>query len=765
MAVKYGKKRSRQNTVLYTVVTALLLSIVFLAMVGNFYSRAEDEAYEMLHTQTKQIKDDLTLQLLSDRENLVSMANFAAKLYADGESYDIMLDSFKPIGLIANIGILTPEGIFITREGELDLGQSISFLAEANRGAYISGRVPDLTNEKVELVRSAVPIRVEDQTVGILYGIVRLDGLDGKYDKMAKELDAQLYVYETLSGDYVIDTVRDQLGNVSELKDRKYTNGNSYEAMKQTDKGFTSFISAYSGEELYLHYSPIEELGWTIMLARPESEVFAAAHSIFRMLLFTFLLMALIIVCYLAVLMRDAKNHSEVTTCASKIRKLLLELNQQQGNINTALKEMASFSKARSAFFFNADGEDYNYAFPNYVKVLLTGEDRRYFIAQILRYAAELHQINNASLSLMRIIPNAHLEKTNPEFYDFLRNHQIREISFASVIDKNNRVGILGTMNPKKSRKVRLLLEEIAFCFSIAFYNKSHLNKTEQAATTDSLTGVLNRVAYKKDLLELDADKAEQFTCIYIDVNELHLRNNRYGHAAGDEMLLYIANSLKELFYRHRVYRMGGDEFLIFVQGVELETVKTKLDLFMGQLKLKDYHVAIGVSHRTQNTDTEEMVREAEVRMYEAKAEYYQNKEQSVSKSVSQNYVQIETGIQEIDAMLSILKDHYHGIYRVSLDTDRARRILMPAYLGYQEKEDHFTQLLKKYVDELVDADFHRPLRGFMNYDSLKRQLSEGKTPRITFKKVNGEVVILSVYRLDETDENVANTLWVFAKD
>ena len=765
MAVKYGKKRSRQNTILYTVVTTLLLSIVFLAMIGNFYSRAEDEAYEMLHTQTKQIKDDLTLQLLSDRENLVSMANFAAKLYADGESYDIMLDSFKPIGLIANIGILTPEGIFITREGELDLGQSISFRAEANRGAYISGRVPDLTNENVELVRSAVPIRVENQTVGILYGIVRLDGLDGKYDKMAKELNAQLYVYETLSGDYVIDTVRDQLGNVSELKDRKYTNGNSYEAMEQTDKGFTSFISAYSGEELYLHYSPIEELGWTIMLARPESEVFAAAHSIFSMLLFTFLLMALIIVCYLAVLMRDAKNHSEVTTCASKIRKLLLELNQQQGNIHTALNEMASFSKARSAFFFNADGEDYNYVLPNYMKVLLTGEDRRYFIAQILRYAAELHQINNASLSLMRIIPNAHLEKTNPEFYDFLRNHQIREISFASVIDKNNRAGILGTMNPKKSREVRLLLEEIAFCFSIAFYNKSHLNKTEQAATTDSLTGVLNRVAYKKDLLELDADKAEQFTCIYIDVNELHLRNNRYGHAAGDEMLLYIANSLKELFYRHRVYRMGGDEFLIFVQGVELETVKTKLDLFMGQLKLKDYHVAIGVSHRTQNTDTEEMVREAEVRMYEAKAEYYQNKEQSVSKSVSQNYVQIETGIQEIDAMLSILKDHYHGIYRVSLDTDRARRILMPAYLGYQEKEDHFTQLLKKYVDDLVDADFHRPLMGFMNYDSLKRQLSEGKTPRITFKKVNGEVVILSVYRLDETDENVANTLWVFAKD
>ena len=34
-----------------------------------------------------------------------------------------------------------------------------------------------------------------------------------------------------------------------------------------------------------------------------------------------------------------------------------------------------------------------------------------------------------------------------------------------------------------------------------------------------------------------------------IDVNELHAVNNKYGHAAGDEMLLYIANTLKEVFY------------------------------------------------------------------------------------------------------------------------------------------------------------------------------------------------------------------------
>ena len=105
LAITYGKKKQRKHNVVYTVVTAVLICAVFLTMVNFFYVEAENEANEMLHLQTKQIKDDLTLQIKSDKENLVTMAHFAAKLYTDGESYDRMFESFEPIGLISNIGI------------------------------------------------------------------------------------------------------------------------------------------------------------------------------------------------------------------------------------------------------------------------------------------------------------------------------------------------------------------------------------------------------------------------------------------------------------------------------------------------------------------------------------------------------------------------------------------------------------------------------------------------------------------------------------
>lgn len=115
--------------------------------------------------------------------------------------------------------------------------------------------------------------------------------------------------------------------------------------------------------------------------------------------------------------------------------------------------------------------------------------------------------------------------------------------------------------------------------------------------------------------------------------------------------------------------------------------------------------------------------------------------------------------------MISVLKEHYNGIYRVSLETDEAHRILMPSYLGYKEDEENFSVLLTKYINDIVHSDFRRAVMSFLNYGAIKRQIAEGKTPSITYKKVNGETVILSVYKLNGDKENSKETLWVFARD
>ncbi|MBE7034498.1 MAG: hypothetical protein E7402_00025 [Ruminococcaceae bacterium] len=211
---------------------------------------------------------------------------------------------------------------------------------------------------------------------------------------------------------------------------------------------------------------------------------------------------------------------------------------------------------------------------------------------------------------------------------------------------------------------------------------------------------------------------------------------------------------------------MGGDEFLVFARDTSQDDIKQGIDMLTRQLEPMDYHVAVGMSYRTQNMNTEEMVREAEIRMYEAKAQYYQAKETKKALSDNDNrYVHTKTGILEIDTMISVMKEKYNGIYRVDLDTNKAHRILMPAYLGYNESEEHFSALLTKYIDDSVAPEFHRAIMSFLNYDALKRQLLEGKTPRTTYRKTNGDTVVLSVYKLCNEESAVNNTLWIFARD
>lgn len=765
MAIKYAKKRSKPRSVFYTIVTAVLLCAVFFTMVSYLYISAEEEAYENLHIQTKQIKDDIILQVTSDRENLYTMANFASKLYSDGESYDLMFESFKPIGLIEGIGILNSDNTFTTKSGTVSLDGMISFEEEKAKGAYISGRVQDIIRNDYELIRTTVPINVNGDTVGILYGVIDLGKITQKYSGMAQELDAQLFVYEKVTGDLVIDTVHDKLGNISFLKDRKYAKNYSYEEMISTDKGFTSFVSAYRDENMHLHYSTIDDIGWMIALARYDSQVFATTNILLSVLLLVFVCMLLIIGAYIMLLLTSEKNRNNVNECASDVRKQLIETSDERNNILESLITVCKFAKSRSVIFFDTNQDDYHCILEGYTGQVLQDDNKKILKTELFRYASELYRTKQLSVVVMEIKTDKHLKGANGEFYDFLKKNEIQNVLFSAVINKANHITILGVINSKHNTMVKLLLEKVVACFAIALYNKNHLAKTEYTAMTDGLTGVLNRAAYKESVAKIDKQNPLDFACVYFDVNELHICNNNYGHAAGDEMLIYIANTLKEVFFGHNIYRVGGDEFLVFCENTSQDVVKRNIENFAKQLEPKKYHVSIGMSYRSQNTNTEEMVREAEKRMYDEKAKYYQKKEeQSISTSQNKDIVQINTGIPEIDTMISVLKENYFGIYRVSLNTDKARGILMPAYLNYNEEEDGFSKLLTKYVAATVDPDYHRVVTNFINYDYLKSQLSYGKTLGISYKKLNNEMIKLSIHKLKDSKTQDFDTLWIFTK-
>jgi diguanylate cyclase (GGDEF)-like protein len=102
---------------------------------------------------------------------------------------------------------------------------------------------------------------------------------------------------------------------------------------------------------------------------------------------------------------------------------------------------------------------------------------------------------------------------------------------------------------------------------------KEQKDRFAHEARYDSLTGIPNRVELfnQANLLCKQSDmRGSKFAMIFIDLDNFKLINDQYGHNAGDEVLRVVSANLE---YRLRtmdtIARMGGDEFVILLPGIE----------------------------------------------------------------------------------------------------------------------------------------------------------------------------------------------------
>ena len=88
----------------------------------------------------------------------------------------------------------------------------------------------------------------------------------------------------------------------------------------------------------------------------------------------------------------------------------------------------------------------------------------------------------------------------------------------------------------------------------------------------DSLTSLPNRRSFYEDFPVYISSVSSEFpniALLYIDGDNFKAINDRYGHDVGDQFLTHFAESLQiSLHYKHNVYRIGGDEFVIVIDQI-----------------------------------------------------------------------------------------------------------------------------------------------------------------------------------------------------
>jgi len=115
----------------------------------------------------------------------------------------------------------------------------------------------------------------------------------------------------------------------------------------------------------------------------------------------------------------------------------------------------------------------------------------------------------------------------------------------------------------------RELASTLSFAAAIALKNAELVERLHSAATTDELTGLLNRRALEERLIaEISRSSRHQVrtTIAMIDLDRFKVINDTLGHAAGDRFLILVAQLLtRQVRSMDVVGRLGGDEFVVIL--------------------------------------------------------------------------------------------------------------------------------------------------------------------------------------------------------
>ena len=152
----------------------------------------------------------------------------------------------------------------------------------------------------------------------------------------------------------------------------------------------------------------------------------------------------------------------------------------------------------------------------------------------------------------------------------------------------------------------------------------------------DALTGVGNKAAYLKETEELNAMIANgdaEFAFAMVDINNLKMINDDFGHRAGDAYIKGCSDMICDAFKHSPVFRIGGDEFIVVLRGrdyADRKEITNKLrEGFEKTFAATDaepwqrYSAAVGMAEYASDDNTVELVfKRADKKMYENKAAF-----------------------------------------------------------------------------------------------------------------------------------------------
>ena len=198
----------------------------------------------------------------------------------------------------------------------------------------------------------------------------------------------------------------------------------------------------------------------------------------------------------------------------------------------------------------------------------------------------EIFQYNAKDLYEPIIIPNVeefnmNLKKDKFNILKDTRSFELNScISCAISIDNE----FYGTINIDNTESNYAFIDEhkpivkyFAEQIGVALKNAQLLKKILYMSQYDSLTSIINRAYFEEQLYNLHADcvtKEQSYALIVLDMNNLKLANDTFGHEIGDRLIVTLTNYISNMQPKAAIFgRIGGDEFAMVYRDVSKNEV------------------------------------------------------------------------------------------------------------------------------------------------------------------------------------------------
>lgn len=281
----------------------------------------------------------------------------------------------------------------------------------------------------------------------------------------------------------------------------------------------------------------------------------------------------------------------------------------------------------------------------------------------------------------------------------------------------------------------------------------------------DSLTGLLNRNAYDSDVEQLRSADIGAVVCVYADMIGLHEVNNHLGHKQGNRMLCEFADAARAFFGDDRLYRIGGDEFVIISSAHTEAQTRKQLNYMRERLHTQGCEISVGVASSESTSDLPKIIEQAENEMRREKKEYYvRGGSKRQLRGLNEKLEGILVRNQDMESLLRHLNGRYSIACMVNLRTDSQRAIMVPDYFQkmLDAHDGSFKSALHDYCERLVAPFCKDSFSLLMDYDFIHARVESVGVLQYGYTRNDGEKFLLTIFADRRSKDE---TMWVFSKD